>query len=158
MIRRPPRSTRTDTLFPYTTLFRSYIAAMPGWKSDAGRRLDALITRTVPDALKAVRWNSPFYGVEGQGWFLSFHCFTRYIKVAFFKGAALDPLPPVDSKNENERYSHIHEDATLEDKLVARWNNKESHLHGWIHPQNTELLTETTNSPSKHKQKSNTRL
>src|SRR3546814_1320695 len=94
---------------------------MPGWKSDAGRRLDALITRTVPDALKAVRWNSPFYGVEGQGWFLSFHCFTRYIKVAFFKGAALDPLPPVDSKDENARYFHIRsEEHTYELQSLIR--------------------------------------
>lgn len=111
---------------------QAYIAAMPGWKSDAGRRLDALITRTVPDALKAVRWNSPFYGVEGQGWFLSFHCFTRYIKVAFFKGAALDPLPPVDSKDENARYFHIHEDDTLDEKLVASWIRQASDLPGWI--------------------------
>src|SRR3546814_4863416 len=111
---------------------QAYIAARPGWKSDAGRRLDALITRTVPDALKAVRWNSPFYGVEGQGWFLSFHCFTRYIKVAFFKGAALDPLPPVDSKDENARYFHIHEDDTLDEKLVASWIRQASDLPGWI--------------------------
>src|SRR3546814_13990993 len=76
---------------------QAYIAAMPGWKSDAGRRLDALITCTVPDALKAVRWNSPFYGVEGQGWFLRFHCFMRYIKVAFLKGDGIVPSHPVAS-------------------------------------------------------------
>src|SRR3546814_13613640 len=94
---------------------------MPGWKSDAGRRLDALITRTVPDALKAVRWNSPFYGVEGQGWFLSFHCFTRYIKVAFFKGAAPDPPPPVASKDETARHStHRQTPATGQTVPVRR--------------------------------------
>ncbi|RIA46887.1 hypothetical protein DFR49_1447 [Hephaestia caeni] len=111
---------------------QAYIAAMPGWKSDAGRRLDALITRTVPDVQKAIRWNSPFYGVEGQGWFLSFHCFTRYIKVAFFKGAALDPLPPVDSKDKNARYFHIHEDDSLDEKRVASWIRQASELPGWI--------------------------
>ncbi len=111
---------------------QAYIAAMPGWKSDVGRRLDALITRTVPDVLKAVRWNSPFYGIEGQGWFLSFHCFTRYIKVAFFKGAALDPLPPVDSKDENARYFHIHEDDTLDEKQIVNWIRQASGLPGWI--------------------------
>jgi hypothetical protein len=73
---------------------QAYIAAMPGWKSDVGRRLDALIVRTVPGVRKAVKWNSPFYGVEGQGWFLSFHCFTKYVKVAFFRGTSLRPVPP----------------------------------------------------------------
>src|SRR4029079_9983979 len=75
------------------------IAAMPGWKREVGRRLDALITRTVPGVHKAVKWNSPFYGVEGQGWFLNFHCFTRYIKLAFFRGASLRPLPPGESRH-----------------------------------------------------------
>ena len=73
---------------------QAYIAAMPGWKRDVGRRLDALIVRTVPDVRKAVKWNSPFYGIEGQGWFLNFHCFTKYVKVAFFRGTSLRPLPP----------------------------------------------------------------
>jgi hypothetical protein len=73
---------------------QAYIAAMPGWKRDVGRRLDALIVRTVPDVRKAVKWNSPFYGIEGQGWFLSFHCFTKYVKAAFFRGTSLRPLPP----------------------------------------------------------------
>src|SRR3546814_9595541 len=85
---------------------QAYIAAMPGWKSDAGRRLDAMITRTVPDALKEVRSHSPFYGVEGQGWFLSFHCFTRYITVAFLKGAAPDSPPPVDSNDRKSTTPH----------------------------------------------------
>ena len=79
---------------------QAYIAAMPGWKRDVGRRLDALIVRTVPGVRKAVKWNSPFYGVEGQGWFLSFHCFTNYVKVAFFRGTSLRPLPPGESKEQ----------------------------------------------------------
>src|SRR5688572_30339616 len=83
---------------------QAYIAAMPGWKSDVGRRLDALIVRTVPGVRKAVKWNSPFYGMEGQGWFLSFHCFTKYVKVTFFRGMSLQPLPPGESKNEDTRY------------------------------------------------------
>src|SRR5687768_8153683 len=94
---------------------------MPGWKSEAGRRLDALIVRTVPGVRKAVKWNSPFYGTEGQGWFLSFHCFTKYIKVAFFKGASLRPVPPVASKDQHTRYFHIHEGDQLDDKLLASW-------------------------------------
>ncbi len=89
---------------------QAYIAAMPGWKRDVGRRLDALVVRTVPDVHKAVRWNSPFYGVEGQGWFLSFHCFTKYVKVTFFRGTSLRPLPPGESKSEGTRYLDIHED------------------------------------------------
>src|SRR5213595_2372547 len=83
---------------------QAYIAAMPGWKRDVGRRLDAVIVRTVPDVRKAVKWNSPFYGCDGQGWFLSFHCFTGYVKVAFFRGASLRPLPPGSSKDEEVRY------------------------------------------------------
>ena len=110
---------------------QAYIAAMPGWKHDAGRRLDALIQRTVPDVRKAVRWNSPFYGIEGQGWFLSFHCMTRYIKVAFFRGMSLRPVPPVESKDENTRYFHIHEDDELDEALVASWIRQASELPGW---------------------------
>ena len=89
---------------------QAYIAAMPGWKRDVGRRLDALIVRTVPDVRKAVKWNSPFYGVEGQGWFLNFHCFTNYVKVAFFRGTSLRPVPPGESKHKDVRYLDIHED------------------------------------------------
>ena len=111
---------------------RAYIAAMPGWKRAAGRRLDALIARTVPGVRKAVKWNSPFYGVEGQGWFLSYHCFTRYIKVVFFRGKSLRPLPPVDSKDEEARYFHIYEDAQLDEKLVASWIKQASKLPGWV--------------------------
>jgi hypothetical protein len=110
---------------------QAYIAAMPGWKQDAGRRLDALIQRTVPGVRKAVRWNSPFYGVAGQGWFLAFHCFTRYIKVTFFRGAALSPLPPVESKDPNTRYVHIHEGEPLDEALLADWIRQASALPGW---------------------------
>ncbi len=111
---------------------QAYIAAMPGWKSDVGRRLDALVERTVPDVRKAVRWNSPFYGVEGQGWFLNFHCFTRYIKLAFFRGASLNPVPPIESKDENVRYFHIHEGDELDEKQLADWIKQASALPGWI--------------------------
>jgi hypothetical protein len=111
---------------------QAYIAAMPGWKSDVGRRLDALIVRTVPGVRKAVKWNSPFYGIEGQGWFLSFHCFTKYIKVAFFRGASLRPVPPGESKHKEVRYLHIHEDDQLDEELVASWIRQASELPGWV--------------------------
>jgi hypothetical protein len=111
---------------------QAYIAAMPGWKNGAGRRLDALIERTVPAVRKAVKWNSPFYGIEGQGWFLSFHCFTRYVKVTFFCGASLHPLPPVESKDKNTRHVHIHEDETLDEEQLASWIRQASELPGWI--------------------------
>ena len=110
---------------------QAYIAAMPGWKSDVGRRLDALIVRTVPGVRKAVKWNSPFYGIEGQGWFLSFHCFTKYIKVAFFRGASLRPVPPGESKHKDVRYLDIHEDDQLDQELVASWIGQASELPGW---------------------------
>ncbi|WP_454752701.1 DUF1801 domain-containing protein [Cupriavidus necator] len=111
---------------------QAYIAAMPGWKRDAGRRLDALIARNVPNVRKAVRWNSPFYGIGEQGWFLSFHCFTKYIKVAFFRGAALRPVPPVESKDKNTRYFHLHEDDKLDEEQLASWIRQASELPGWI--------------------------
>ena len=110
---------------------QAYIAAMPGWKRDVGRRLDALIVRTVPNVRKAVKWNSPFYGIEGQGWFLNFHCFTNYIKVAFFRGTSLRPLPPGESKHQDTRYLDIHEDGQLDDELVASWIRQASELPGW---------------------------
>jgi hypothetical protein len=109
---------------------QAYIKAMPGWKRDVGRRLDALIVRTVPDVRKAVRWNSPFYGIEGKGWFLSYHCFAKYIKVAFLRGTALRPLPPVESKDPNTRYVHIPEDGEIDEKLVASWIKQASKLPG----------------------------
>ncbi len=109
---------------------QAYIAAMPGWKRDVGRRLDALVVRTVPDVRKAVRWNSPFYGIEGQGWFLSFHCMTKYVKVAFFRGTSLHPVPPVESRHEGMRYFHIHEDDELDEELVASWIRQAAELPG----------------------------
>ena len=109
---------------------QAYISAMPGWKSDVGRRLDDLIARTVPEARKAVRWNSPFYGIEGQGWFISYHCFTKYIKVTFFQGASLRPIPPVASKQDDVRYFHIHENDRIDDELVAGWIRQASELPG----------------------------
>jgi hypothetical protein len=111
---------------------QAYIAAMPGWKRDAGRHLDALIVATVPTVQKAVKWNSPFYGMEGKGWFVSFHCFTKYIKVTFFRGAALRPLPPVPSKDPDARYFHIHDDDRPDDDLVASWIRQASERPGWV--------------------------
>ena len=111
---------------------QAYIAAMPGWKRDVGRRLDALIARTVPNVRKAVRWNSPFYGIEGQGWFLNFHCFTKYVRVAFFRGTSLRPLPPGESKIKDTRYLDIHEDDHLDEDLVASWIRQASELPGWV--------------------------
>jgi hypothetical protein len=99
---------------------QAYIAAMLDWKSDIGRRLDALIKGTVPGVRKAVKWNSPFYGVEDHGWFLSFHCFTRYIKVTFFRGASLRPVPPGASKHKNVRYLDIYE-GQLDEIQFADW-------------------------------------
>jgi hypothetical protein len=109
---------------------QAYIAAMPGWKSDVGRRLDALIERTVPGVQKAVKWNSPFYGVEGQGWFLSFHCFTKYVKVAFFRGASLRPVPPGESKHKDVRYLDIYESDEFDEAQLATWVRQASQLPG----------------------------
>ena len=109
---------------------QAYIAAMPGWKRELGRRLDALIMRTVPGVAKAVKWNSPFYGLEGQGWFLSFHCFTKYVKVAFFRGASLRPLPPGASKHKEVRYLDIREDDPLDEAQLAAWVKQASQLPG----------------------------
>ncbi len=113
---------------------QAYIAAMPGWKRDVGRRLDALIVRTLPGVRKAVKWNSPLYGVEGQGWFLSIHCFTKYIKVAFFRGASLRPVPPGESKDKDTRYLDIHEDDQLDEELVASWVKQAAALPGFLGP------------------------
>ena len=110
---------------------QAYLEAMPGWKRDVGRRLDALIVRTVPEVRKAVRWNSPFYGVEGQGWFLSYHCFTKYVKVSFFKGASLQPLPPVAAKDPEVRHLHIHEGDTMDEELLAGWVKQAAAIPGW---------------------------
>ena len=110
---------------------QDYIAAMPGWKRDVGSRLDAIIVRTVPEVRKAVRWNSPFYGIEGQGWLISFHCFSKYVKVTFFSGAALRPVPPGESKDENVRYLDIHEDDQIDEAQLAAWVKQASQLSGW---------------------------
>ena len=111
---------------------QAYIAAMPGWKSDVGRRIDAVIMRTVPGVRKAVKWNSPFYGVEGQGWFLSFHTFTNYVKVAFFRGMSLSPLPPGKSKVKNVRYVDIREDDGIDEMQLATWIRQAAALPGWV--------------------------
>ncbi len=112
---------------------QAYIAAMPEWKQDVGRRLDDLITRTVPNVRKAVKWNSPFYGIDGhEGWMLNFHCFTKYVKVAFFDGASLDPLPPGASKSDGVRYLDIHEGDDLDESLLASWIEQASRLSGWV--------------------------
>jgi hypothetical protein len=109
---------------------QAYIAAMPGWKRELGRRLDRLIVRAVPGVHKAVKWNSPFYGIEGQGWFLSFHCFTRYVKVAFFRGVSLSPPPPGASRHKDVRYLDIHEDEPLDEKQFVAWVKQASRLPG----------------------------
>jgi hypothetical protein len=109
---------------------QAYITAMPGWKSEVGSRLDALIERAVPGVRKAVKWNSPFYGIEDQGWFLSFHCFTKYVKVAFFRGASLRPLPPGESKQKEVRYLDIHEDDAFDEAQFAAWVKQASQLPG----------------------------
>ena len=110
---------------------RAYIAAMPGWKRVVGKRLDALIVRHVPNVRKAVKWNSPMYGIEGRGWFLSFHVFTRYVKVTFFRGTSLRPLPPGASKHEEVRYIDIHEDD-LDEAQMAAWVKQAAALPGWV--------------------------
>jgi hypothetical protein len=111
---------------------QDYIAAMPGWKRDVGRHLDALIVRNVPGVRKAVRWNTPFYGVEGQGWFLAFHCIAKYVKVTFFRGTSLRPVPPVESKVKGVRYFHVHEHDELDEDLVASWIRQASELPGEV--------------------------
>jgi hypothetical protein len=112
------------------TPVQAYIAAMPGWTREVGRRLDAMIVGAVPGVHKAVKWNSPFYGIEGQGWFLSLHVFTNYVKVAFFRGALLHPAPPVASKSKDTRYLHIHEDDELDDAQLTDWIKQASRLPG----------------------------
>ncbi len=109
---------------------QAYIAAMPGWKSDLGRRLDGLIVRAVPGVSKAVKWNSPFYGIEGEGWFLSFHCFAKYVKVAFFRGTSLKPVPPGMSKQKEVRYLDIHENDELDEAQFSDWVKQASQLPG----------------------------
>lgn len=110
---------------------QAYIAAIPGWKRDVARRLDSLVVRAVPDVRKAVKWNSPFYGVEGQGWFLSLHCFTKFVRVTFFRGASLDPLPPGESKHKDVRYLDVREDPPLNEAQFSEWVRQASQLPGW---------------------------
>lgn len=109
---------------------KAYIDAMPGFKHDIGRRIDALITRTLPGVHKAVKWNSPLYGVEEGVWFLSFHCMTKYVKVAFFRGASLKPVPPGKSKQKHVRYLDIYEDKPLNEAQFADWVKQASQLPG----------------------------
>jgi len=123
-----PRIAKADGDAPV----QAYIAAMPGRKRDLGKRLDALIVRNVPDVRKAVKWNSLFYGIEGQGWFLSFHVFTRYVKVAFFRGTSLRPVPPGPSKHEEVRYLDIHENDQLDEAQMATWVKHAGALPGWV--------------------------
>jgi len=111
---------------------QAYIAAMPGWKRDLGKRLDALIERNVPNVRKAVKWNSPFYGIEGRGWFLAFHVFTHYVKVTFFRGTSLRPVPPGASKDKNTRYLDIREDDELDEAQMATWVKQAAALPGWV--------------------------
>jgi hypothetical protein len=131
---------------------QAYIAAMPDWKRAIGRRLDALIMRSVPRVQKAVKWNSPFYGIEGQGWFLSFHVFTRYVKVTFFRGAALRPVPPGASKHKDVRYLDIHEDD-LDEAQMAAWVKQAAALPGWMSG-GSDKQTETPVSKATPKAKS----
>jgi hypothetical protein len=113
---------------------QAYIAAMPGWKRDVGQRLDALITKTLPNVQKAVKWNSPFYAVEGDGYFLAFHVYTRYVKVAFLQGARLKPLPPGPSKDKDARYLDIHEGEAIDAKQFTAWVKQAAKLPGFLRP------------------------
>jgi hypothetical protein len=131
---------------------QAYIAAMPGWKRDVGTRLDALIERAVPNVRKAVKWNSPMYGIDGRGWFLSFHVFTRYVKVTFFRGASLRPVPPGASKHEDVRYLDIHE-GELDDAQVAAWVKQAAALPGWSPGQREQTREESPVSKAKPKAK-----
>jgi hypothetical protein len=123
-----PRIAKADGDAPV----QAYIAGMPGWKRGLGKRLDALIVRNVPNVRKAVKWNSPFYGIEGQGWFLGFHTFRHYVKVAFFRGTSLRPVPPGASKGKDTRYIDIHEGDELDEAQMATWFKQAAALPGWI--------------------------
>ena len=109
---------------------QAYIAAMPGWKRGLGERLDALIVRTVPGVQKAVKWNQPFYGLDDDGWFLAFRCYTKYVQLAFFRGASLDPVPPKASKHPQVRYLDVHEDDEVDERQLASWIEQASRLPG----------------------------
>ena len=111
---------------------QQYIRAMPGWKRDVGRKIDSLVEQVVPDVKKAVKWNSPFYGVEGQGWFLSFHVFSRYVKLTFFYGRLLEPMPPGESKHKDVRYLDIHEDDEIDEAQLRKWVKQAASIPGWL--------------------------
>ena len=111
---------------------RAYLEAMPGWKADVGHHLDALVVAAVPDVVRAVRWNQPMYGVEGDGWFASFRCFTQYVKLTFLNGAGLDPAPPVEFKDPNARALHIHEGDELDDEQLRSWFEQAAATSGWV--------------------------
>lgn len=111
---------------------QAYIAALPGWKSALGKRLDALIVRSVPKVQKCVKWNSPFYGIEGQGWFLGLHAFNKYLKLSFLRGSALKPLPPGPSKDKDARYLDIREDDELDEAQLVKWLKQAAAIPGWI--------------------------
>ena len=113
----------------------AYIAALPGWKRERAQHLDALIVRSVPGVQKAVKWNSPMYGIAGKGWFLSLHAFDRYIKLAFFRGSALRPLPPGASKNPETRYLDIHEADAVDEVQLADWVKQAAALPGFLAPE-----------------------
>ncbi|GAB2675594.1 DUF1801 domain-containing protein [Thalassiella azotivora] len=109
---------------------RTYVEAMPGWKRDVGRRLDRLVTETVPDVRKVVRWNQPFYGFGADGWHLAFRCYTRYVQVQLLKGSSLDPVPPKASKHDEVRYLDVHEDDALDEDLLRSWVEQSARLPG----------------------------
>jgi hypothetical protein len=111
---------------------QAYIEAMPGWKHAVGKQLDNLVERTIPDVQKAVRWNSPFYGIRDQGFFLSYHCYTKYVKVTFFRGASLNPPPPEKSAHEQVRYAHIHEGEEIDEEQWVDWIQQAARLPGWM--------------------------
>lgn len=110
---------------------KAYIDAVPGWKHDVCKKLDQLITKNVPALVKAVKWNTPFYGRKETGWFIAFHCFNKYVKVTFFKGQALEPIPPVGSKDPNARYYHVEENEMIDEKLFISWVKQASSMEGW---------------------------
>jgi hypothetical protein len=137
-----PRIAKADGDVPV----QAYIAALPGWKRRVGERLDRLIVKAVPEVCKAVKWNSPFYGTPHHGWFLSFHCHARYVKVAFFNGTHLRPLPPGESKQANVRYLDMHEDAAFDPAQFLSWVAQASTLPGWqmASPRSSTLRPPTT--------------
>ena len=110
---------------------QTYVSAMPGWKSDVGRRLDGLITSQLPNVHKAVRWNSPFYGIEGNGWLVSFHVLSRHVQLNFFCGSSLDPVPPGKGKDPNARWINIAEGDRLDEEQITAWLKQATHLRGW---------------------------